>query len=181
MPTAEHYFLQPVSRTFHARDVFAPLAAYLAKGVAPSNSGKKSWILCDSMYPSPKALDEQYIARDSDQSGSLWQSDHQLHAGASPAVSSAADRRSKLRSGNREITAMQNAYGEAAPGEVFGILGSRGYLEIAANQASASQILTIGRGTQVDVMFESALAVPLIRLINFELSLSFKSSAISLP
>ena len=31
--TADHYFLQPVSNTFHARDIFAPVAAYLAKEV----------------------------------------------------------------------------------------------------------------------------------------------------
>ena len=29
--TAEHYFLQPVSNTFHGRDIFAPVAAYLAR------------------------------------------------------------------------------------------------------------------------------------------------------
>ena len=29
--TAEHYFLSPVSATFHGRDVFAPVAAWLAK------------------------------------------------------------------------------------------------------------------------------------------------------
>ena len=34
--TGEHYFLQPVSNTFHARDIFAPVAAYLAKGVDPA-------------------------------------------------------------------------------------------------------------------------------------------------
>ena len=31
--TAEHYFLQPRSNTFHGRDIFAPVAGYLAKGV----------------------------------------------------------------------------------------------------------------------------------------------------
>src|SRR5262245_26551277 len=30
--TNEKYFLQPVSQTFHGRDVFAPVAAHLAKG-----------------------------------------------------------------------------------------------------------------------------------------------------
>src|SRR5262249_301422 len=27
------FFLQPVSRTFHGRDIFAPVAAYLSRGV----------------------------------------------------------------------------------------------------------------------------------------------------
>src|SRR6202790_5336230 len=29
--TAEHYFLNPISRTFHGRDIFAPTAAWLSK------------------------------------------------------------------------------------------------------------------------------------------------------
>jgi S-adenosylmethionine hydrolase len=39
--TAEHYFLQPRSNTFHARDIFAPVAAYLAKGVDPDRFGEE--------------------------------------------------------------------------------------------------------------------------------------------
>src|SRR5208337_881897 len=37
--TAERYFLQPVSQTFHGRDVFAPVAGWLSKGVAPAEFG----------------------------------------------------------------------------------------------------------------------------------------------
>src|ERR1022692_1666067 len=36
----EKYFLKPVSRTFHGRDIFAPVAAHLAAGAAPSRMGK---------------------------------------------------------------------------------------------------------------------------------------------
>src|SRR5579864_6235147 len=38
--TNERYFLHPVSRTFHGRDVFAPVAAHLASGIAPARFGK---------------------------------------------------------------------------------------------------------------------------------------------
>src|SRR5437764_13013820 len=38
--TNARYFLKPVSQTFHGRDVFAPVAAHLAKGVAPARLGK---------------------------------------------------------------------------------------------------------------------------------------------
>jgi len=37
--TAEHYSLQPISNTFHARDIFAPVAAWLAKGVDAEKFG----------------------------------------------------------------------------------------------------------------------------------------------
>src|SRR5689334_23263200 len=38
--TTERYFLRPVSRTFHGRDIFAPVAAHLASGVPPARFGK---------------------------------------------------------------------------------------------------------------------------------------------
>ena len=37
--TADRYFLQPVSQTFHGRDIFAPVGAWLAKGIAPEDFG----------------------------------------------------------------------------------------------------------------------------------------------
>ena len=37
--TNAEYMLQPVSHTFHGRDVFAPAAAHLAKGVDPAELG----------------------------------------------------------------------------------------------------------------------------------------------
>jgi len=37
--TNEEYMLQPVSRTFHGRDVFAPAAAHLSAGVGPGELG----------------------------------------------------------------------------------------------------------------------------------------------
>ena len=40
MITNEQYFAQPVSRTFHGRDVFAPVAAHLAAGVTPARMGQ---------------------------------------------------------------------------------------------------------------------------------------------
>ena len=53
---------------------------------------------------------------------------------------------------------MKTAYGDGAPGEVFGILGSGGYLEIAANQGSAVQVLGVGRGTDVDLVLANPAA-----------------------
>src|SRR4026207_2241054 len=37
---ASKYFLKPVSRTFHGRDIFAPVAAHIAKGVPAARMGK---------------------------------------------------------------------------------------------------------------------------------------------
>src|ERR1700729_3126348 len=38
--TNERYFLDPVSRTFHGRDIFSPVAAHLTTGVTPAQFGR---------------------------------------------------------------------------------------------------------------------------------------------
>ena len=40
--TAEHYFLNPVSKTFHGRDVFAPVAAWLTKAWQTQSFGEET-------------------------------------------------------------------------------------------------------------------------------------------
>jgi hypothetical protein len=64
----------------------------------------------------------------------------------------------KIRVGKREINELHANYAAGAPNEVFGILGSMGYLEIAANRAAAAQIIGAGKGTEVIVVLEGAVA-----------------------
>ena len=64
----------------------------------------------------------------------------------------------KIVVGSKEITEIHNAYAEGAPGQVFGILGSMGYLEIAANRAAATQLTGIGKGGEVSILLGGAAA-----------------------
>ena len=52
--TSEHYFLQPLSNTFHGRDIFAPVAAYLAKGVDHEKFGEEITDFVRFNAPRPK-------------------------------------------------------------------------------------------------------------------------------
>ena len=64
----------------------------------------------------------------------------------------------KMVVGRREITEIRSAYAQGTPGEVFGILGSMGYLEIVANRASAAQLTRVGKGGEVSVLLGGATA-----------------------
>ena len=55
--TAEHYSLQPVSNTFHGRDIFAPIAAWLAKGVDSEKFGEEITDFVRFNPPKPKSVD----------------------------------------------------------------------------------------------------------------------------
>ena len=64
----------------------------------------------------------------------------------------------KLVVGNQEITEILPNYSEGAPGAVFGVLGSMGYLEIAANRGSAAKIVGSGKGSEVTISLGGAAA-----------------------
>ena len=64
----------------------------------------------------------------------------------------------KIVVGKSEVTGMKTNYAEGAPGEVFGILGSMGYLEIASNRGAAAQLVSAGKGAEVNVVLEGAAA-----------------------
>ncbi len=59
--TADHYFLQPLSNTFHGRDIFAPTAAYVAKGVDHEKFGEEITDFVRFNAPKPKAVDAKTL------------------------------------------------------------------------------------------------------------------------
>jgi S-adenosylmethionine hydrolase len=156
--TSEHYFLQPVSNTFHARDIFAPVAAYLAKEVDSLKFGDEVQEYVRFSAPKPKAVDQNRmrgIVLKVDRFGNLITN---FTAQDVPALFAAGAHGFKITVGGREITEIHNAYAEGSPGEVFGILGSMGFLEIAANRGAAAQITGAGKGTDVTISLGEAAA-----------------------
>ncbi len=156
--TAEHYYLQPVSNTFHARDIFAPVAAYLAKGVDPAKFGEEISDFVRFNAPRPKSMDGKTlrgVVLKVDRFGNLVTN---ITPQDAPMLFEAEPAPFRLVVGKREISEIHTNYAQGAPGEVFGVLGSMGYLEIAANRGSAAQILSAGKGSEVTLVLEGAAA-----------------------
>jgi S-adenosylmethionine hydrolase len=57
----------------------------------------------------------------------------------------------KIVVGNKDVTTLRTAYAQGMHNEVFAIVGSMGYLELAANRGAASQLLGATRGNEVIV------------------------------
>jgi len=157
--TSEHYFRQPVSNTFHGRDVFAPVAAYLAKQVDSHKFGDEIDDYVRFAAPKPKAAGDNRIRAvvlKVDRFGNLITNVKPedvpgLFAGTAGAF--------KIVVGSKEVTAIRTNYADGAPGELFGILGSMGYLEIASNRAPAAQLSGANKGSEVTIVLgESAAA-----------------------
>ena len=156
--TSDHYFHQPVSSTFHGRDVFAPVAAYLAKLVDSHKFGDEIEDYVKFAAPRPKPTGEnrlRAVVLKVDRFGNLITN---LTPQDAPNLFGANPASFKIVVGNKEITEIRNTYAEGSPGEVFGILGSMGYLEIVANRAAAAQLTGAGKGAEVSILFGEAAA-----------------------
>ena len=155
--TSDHYFRQPVSNTFHGRDVFAPVAAYLAKMVDSHQFGEEIEDYVRFAAPRPKAVAEnrlRAVVLKVDRFGNLITN---VTLEDAPALF-AGKVGFKIVVGSKEITAIRTAYADGAPGEVFAIVGSMGYLEIVANRAAAAQITGAGKGSEVSVLLGEGAA-----------------------
>ena len=156
--TSQHYFLQPVSNTFHARDVFSPVAAYLAKLVDSHKFGDEVEDFVRFSAPKPKAVDENRmrgVVLKVDRFGNLITN---ISPQDAPMLFEAQPGPFKITVGSRDITEIHQAYSDGTPGEVFGILGSMGFLEIAANRAAAAQLTGASKGSDVSIMLGEAAA-----------------------
>ena len=156
--SSEHYFLQPISNTFHGRDIFAPVAAYLAKGVVHEKFGEEITDYVRFNAPKPKPAGENTlrgVVLRVDRFGNLITNFTPQDA---PALFQQQPPAFKLTVGKREVATMKHHYAEGGQGELFGILGSMGYLEIVANRGSAAQLVGSGKGTEVQLIFEGATA-----------------------
>jgi len=156
--TGEHYFLQPVSNTFHARDLFAPVAGWLAKGVDSGKFGDEISDYVRLNAPKPKPVNDKTlrgVVLKVDRFGNLVTN---FTPNDVPALFAATPPSFKIVVGKTEITEMHSNYAEGTPNEIFGILGSMGYLEIAANRGSAVQLVGSGKGTEVLIALEGAAA-----------------------
>ncbi|MCS6804678.1 MAG: SAM-dependent chlorinase/fluorinase [Acidobacteriota bacterium] len=151
--TAEHYFRKPVSRTFHGRDIFAPVAAWLSAGVAPESFGQPIHDPVRFELPQPERISATHIRGQVihvDRFGNLLTNLTGQHLSSDVALRGAT-----LVVNERRITRFQSHFAEAAAEEPFAVVGSTGRVEIAVYQDSAERILNASVGTTVDVYIET--------------------------
>ena len=144
--TADHYFCKPVSVTFHGRLIFAPIAAWLSKGIQIEQLGPSLRDPVRLKVPAVRKVREGLIQ------GAIQAADQfgNLITNLKPADVPTAFK--IVLSGQREITSFRNAYEEGVPGEVFIIAGSTGYLEIAVKNGSAAAVLNLKAGAPIGVV-----------------------------
>lgn len=147
--TAEHYFLHPISNTFHGRDVFAPAAAWLSKVGQTASFGEEITDFVRFALPKPKAVENvvKGVVLRVDSFGNLMTNLTPLDV--PKVVEPGSD--FKIRVGTGEITSLKQTFAEGAPGEPVAIVGSSGFLEISVNRGNAARTIGAARGAEVIV------------------------------
>lgn len=136
--TNKKYFLPNISKTFHGRDIFAPVAAYLSLKIKPENFGKKigSWVKLDLKEPilkGDKLLGEiVYI----DSFGNLISNIDQKRL-----MSFIGSTLFNIKIKRKKISEIKQGYWEGKEGEILALIGSRGFLEISVKNGNARTTL----------------------------------------
>ncbi|HEV2436788.1 MAG TPA: SAM-dependent chlorinase/fluorinase [Verrucomicrobiae bacterium] len=129
------YFLETISRTFHGRDIFAPVAAHLSRGLPLERLGRE---LKDFVHlPWPKPTQRRGEIR-----GEIVHLDHFGNALTNiEAELLPAGRKVKCEvMGKREVhCALGPFYGAVPANSPVAVIGSSGFLEIAVNGGSAAK------------------------------------------
>jgi S-adenosylmethionine hydrolase len=144
--TNKEYFLAELSGTFHARDVFAPVAAYLSLGVDPKEFGQTAKEFIKLILPEPRYAKKML-------SGQIIHIDGFGNLVTNISADLLKRKVTKIVVGRREIKRIARSYFDIPVKQVGALVGSSGFLEIAANQQSAQKILKSKIGTSVKVSF----------------------------
>jgi len=137
-----------VSQTFHGRDIFAPVAAHLASGIAPSRFGKLIEDYLRLSFDKPERTGRRTWT------GAILKVDRFGNVITNFKVEDFPDlgkRSFELAAGLQRIAVLARNYAEYGPGKLFLIVGSAGYYEISASQASAAKLLGCAAGAPLDL------------------------------
>ncbi len=136
------FALQPMSQTFHGRDLFAPAAAWLSSGKEPSEFGDSIGDPCRLESTKPCLVEPgRWRGRvlNVDRFGNIVTS-------FPAALLDEASGGVRCVAGKLEAVAVASSYSGCESGEPFVIAGSSGLLEISINRGSAAELAGVRIG-----------------------------------
>lgn len=147
----QKYWRPERSRTFHGRDIFAPVAAHLSKGVPMEELGDPINDLVTYHWAVPIGDKDglQGWVVHIDRFGNL------ITNISEELVEDLVGRRKvKIYVGNTVIDHMVNTFGDVEEGDPVAFIGSSGMLEIGINKGNAAKLLGVDKGAQVSLVLQ---------------------------
>jgi S-adenosylmethionine hydrolase len=141
----EDYFLRPVSRTFHGRDIFAPVAGHLSRGLPIQKLGPALKDFVRLKWPRPRqsrgSIEGEVVYLDRFGNG-ITNISGKLLSGLSQASC-------YIFAPRRCVCPLKDFYQGVPAGKPVAVPGSSGFVEIALNSGSAAERLGLKIGTPV--------------------------------
>lgn len=145
--TNRSLFLEKVSRTFHGRDIFAPVAAHLSRGVEVTEVGEpfSEYVKGDVRRPDiePQKISGEIVYVDKFGNG-ITNIGGDLLAGQNNV---------QIRVQSSVLTELSKTYLDVPVGAPLALIGSGGTLEISVNRGSAKERMGFRVGDSVMVVF----------------------------
>jgi len=148
--TNPDYWRQPVSHTFHGRDIFTPVAAHLSLGVAPEDLGES----IDSLHYLPMP---QPVSQGGTITGQVVYQDvygNLVTNITADSLPSGEDLEVRIK--GRSIVGLSRTFNDITvhlgKDGLIALVGSHGYLEVALPNGSAAELLSAGEGEAVTVV-----------------------------
>jgi S-adenosyl-L-methionine hydrolase (adenosine-forming) len=143
--TEERFFLRPVSRTFHGRDVFAPVAAHLSRGVSARKLGPAEEDFVRLPWRESRT-------RSGCVEGEIIYVDRFGNAITNITTASLPAREKYgVFVGRKRVGPVREFYQSVPIGETVAVPGSAGFLEICVNGGSAAKKLKLRIGSGVSL------------------------------
>jgi S-adenosylmethionine hydrolase len=144
------YRLESEGATFDGRDLFAPAAAWLTKGMALGSFGRliRDYVRLPIVEP---AWDQQVMTGRIvyvDRFGNLISNLSSAHV---KEVRGVSKRDPIIRLAGITIEGLVGSYSEGSPDQPRALINSNGQLEIFLREASAAERLKVGRGERVEI------------------------------
>jgi len=152
--TNSKYFLASVSRTFHGRDIIAPVGAHLSGGIDVRKLGPeidlRDAVHLDHLYARISENGElvgRIIVID-DFGNLITNIDFKK---LSEVYLTGQEKKIQIKIGSHVITGLSETYDSEQSKTPLALIGSRGYLEIAVNKGNAARVLNAEKGDKVRV------------------------------
>ncbi len=150
--TAEHYFMPQRNSTFHGRDIFAPAAAWLSRGIEVSNFGNSINNYVNIAVPVPAIISKNILE------GEIISIDRFGNAITNIKIQHINDLYGKKDIDNPGVSFKENTvpfkhyYSEAEDNKLYSLINSFGYLELFVYKGNAALDFDIRIGDKVKVI-----------------------------
>ena len=142
------FFLPIISNTFHGRDIFAPVAAHLSKGINYKELGERVEKINQIDLPKPILSPDGELTAEIIYVDSFGNLITNVNREIIDRMKIDLERVS-ITMGRRRINGICSSYTDVGDNEALAIFGSSGYLEISVNLGSAGDVLKLKKGDKL--------------------------------